>query len=222
MPKVYALGAVKPHVKDAANTIGNMFGINVIYGVGSREGASDHPIGLALDFMTRNGDGLATYARANATRFGIKYVIWKQHIWSVNRDSEGWRPMENRGNDTANHFDHVHVSFYSQGGRGKGGVINTGDEIPVAPGEIGKRYSDDPDLPGGLGSGIGESLAEIRESIKAVGAIGSWIADTHNWYRMGLFILGGLLILLAVGKLIVDSTGITAKSVTKVAKGVVK
>ena len=48
----YSLGAVKPWVRSAAYRVGPMFGIRTIYGVGARTHASDHPDGLALDFMT--------------------------------------------------------------------------------------------------------------------------------------------------------------------------
>ena len=50
--------------------------------------------------------------RAHASELGVSYVIWSQHIWSVERGSEGWRAMEDRGSTTANHYDHVHVSTY--------------------------------------------------------------------------------------------------------------
>jgi hypothetical protein len=39
-------------------------------------------------------------------------VIWSQQIWTVDRGSEGWRYMEDRGSTTANHYDHVHVTVY--------------------------------------------------------------------------------------------------------------
>lgn len=109
----YDLGPVKPWVKAAAYELGTGFGIKTILGVGSRPGPSDHPLGLALDFMTRNGTALAEAARSNARALGVTYVIWNQRIWSVARNSEGWRAMEDRGSDTANHKDHVHVSFTS-------------------------------------------------------------------------------------------------------------
>ncbi len=35
------------------------------------------------------------------------YVIWRQRY----NDGSGWDPMEDRGSITANHYDHVHVSF---------------------------------------------------------------------------------------------------------------
>lgn len=40
--------------------------------------------------------------------FGIRYIIWRQRI-NYN-DGVGWRAMENRGDDTQNHFDHDHIS----------------------------------------------------------------------------------------------------------------
>jgi hypothetical protein len=74
----------------------------------------DHGAGLALDIMCSGslGDAIASYVRSHASAFGVNYVIWQQRIWSVQRSSEGWRPMEDRGSVTANHYDHVHVSVY--------------------------------------------------------------------------------------------------------------
>jgi len=52
---------------------------------------------------------LAEYVAANERALGIKYVIWKQRINSG--DSRGWRNMADRGGITANHYDHVHITF---------------------------------------------------------------------------------------------------------------
>ena len=72
----------------------------------------DHGTGRALDIMCSGslGDAIASWVRSHASAFGVSYVIWSQRIWSVQRSSEGWRPMEDRGSTTANHYDHVHVS----------------------------------------------------------------------------------------------------------------
>lgn len=118
----YALGPVKDHVRAAAEDIGKKFGIKTVLGVGLRANESLHPVGLALDFMTEKdmakGQSLADYARANASAYGITEVIWNQKIWTVARAAENWRAMPNRGSDTANHKDHVHVSFSSKPGTG--------------------------------------------------------------------------------------------------------
>ncbi|HJR37796.1 MAG TPA: SH3 domain-containing protein [Nocardioidaceae bacterium] len=74
----------------------------------------EHGQGLALDIMVSGslGDQVAEYLRANAGSLGISYLIWSQQIWTVERSSEGWRYMEDRGSTTANHYDHVHVTVY--------------------------------------------------------------------------------------------------------------
>jgi len=81
---------------------------------GGRSGSGDHGAGLALDIMCSGslGDSIASYVRAHASALGVSEVIWSQRIWTVQRSSEGWRPMEDRGSTTANHYDHVHVSVY--------------------------------------------------------------------------------------------------------------
>lgn len=86
-------------------------------------GDSDHCCGLAIDFMcssaggvrTDSGRPIAEWVMNNRASLGLKYVIWGQKIWNPSRDSvgpwTGWRGMEDRGSITANHWDHVHVSF---------------------------------------------------------------------------------------------------------------
>ena len=94
--------------------------ITTYYGV-RKDVTPDHPAGRALDIMipkptTKAGRALgfkvAKWARSNARSLHIKYVIWDQHIWNIQRDAEGWRFMASRGNPTANHKDHVHVTLY--------------------------------------------------------------------------------------------------------------
>ncbi len=81
---------------------------------GGRSGSGDHGAGLALDIMTSGstGDAIAAFVREHAGELGVSYVIWSQQIWTVERSSEGWRPMADRGSTTANHYDHVHVSVF--------------------------------------------------------------------------------------------------------------
>lgn len=91
------------------------------YGVRS-DTLPDHPSGRALDIMLPSyrstsgkalGQSVANWARANASSLNIEYIIWNQHIWNIKRDSEGWRFMADRGGDTANHKDHVHITVLS-------------------------------------------------------------------------------------------------------------
>jgi hypothetical protein len=108
------LGAVKPHVRSAANFLGCTFGEPTVLGVAGRAGTSDHPSGKALDFMVdrATGNALAACALRDQKALGVSYVIWRQRI----NFGSGWKPMEDRGGVTANHFDHVHVSFESSAG----------------------------------------------------------------------------------------------------------
>ncbi|GAA1875252.1 hypothetical protein GCM10009836_65630 [Pseudonocardia ailaonensis] len=105
------LGAVKPWVSAAVKFLGCRFGQPQTLGVGSRGNASDHPSGLAADFMVNRstGDALAACALRNKAALGISYVIWQQRI----NYGSGWQMMEDRGGATANHMDHVHISFAS-------------------------------------------------------------------------------------------------------------
>lgn len=108
--RTYNLGGVKPHVRSAAEELGSKFAIGTVYGVGQRSGKSDHPTGYALDFMCSpaQGDALADSAFNNAGRLKVKYIIWQQRI---RYPGGAWKRMADRGSVTANHKDHVHVSF---------------------------------------------------------------------------------------------------------------
>jgi uncharacterized protein YraI len=87
--------------------------------LGLRSSSGYHGEGRALDCMISDstvGWDMARWLRANASRLGVMEVIYRQQIWTVQRSSEGWRPMEDRGSPTANHMDHVHVSVYGNSG----------------------------------------------------------------------------------------------------------
>jgi hypothetical protein len=116
----FAYGGVQPHVAAAGAEIEEKFGRlpGGIGGVGSRPNVSDHPLGLALDFMTLKdtalGNRIAGYLIANAQRMAVKYLIWQQKF----NEGSGWTGMEDRGSPTANHMDHVHSSFLQLGQAG--------------------------------------------------------------------------------------------------------
>lgn len=81
------------------------------YGGRRNDPGSDHNSGQAVDVMIRGqvGDEITAFLIKNRNELNIKYVIWEQKIFA---SYTGWtgRPMENRGSDTANHYDHVHIS----------------------------------------------------------------------------------------------------------------
>jgi Bacterial SH3 domain len=87
--------------------------------LGLRSSSGYHGEGRALDCMISNttvGWDAAKWLRANARSLGVMEVIYQQQIWTVQRSSDGWRPMSDRGSPTANHMDHVHVSVYGNSG----------------------------------------------------------------------------------------------------------
>ena len=86
---------------------------------GRRSSSGFHGTGQAVDVMISNssvGWDIAKWTRANAAKLGVSEVIYCQKIWTVQRSSEGWRSMSDRGSATANHYDHVHVSVYGNRG----------------------------------------------------------------------------------------------------------
>ena len=92
--------------------VGAKFGVED-YSLHRAGDPGDHGQGLAVDFMTYDdrakGDAIAEYSINNMDESDINYVIWEQQIYGdLNRK---WEPMEDRGSVTANHYDHVHVSF---------------------------------------------------------------------------------------------------------------
>jgi hypothetical protein len=94
--------------------------------IGSRPsgGDGDHAGGRAVDAMLPYGNyksaeakafgwKVANWARDNADRLGVKYIIFDKKIWSVARNPEGWRPYSHYtgcSTDTCLHYDHVHIS----------------------------------------------------------------------------------------------------------------
>lgn len=113
------LAGTRAHVAAAGHHLVRRFDVDLssVLGRASRSRAgSDHPAGLALDFLVDRdtGDALADYVVAHRVELAVKYVIWEQRI----NLGDGWRPMEDRGGITANHFDHVHVSFERDGAGG--------------------------------------------------------------------------------------------------------
>ena len=75
-----------------------------------------HPNGLAIDVMIPDyhsdkgielGNQIAGFALANAKRWGVLHVIWRQGFYP-GIGAPSW--TADYGNETANHFDHVHIS----------------------------------------------------------------------------------------------------------------
>lgn len=172
----YNLGKVAPGVASVANTLGARHGIKTAYGyraVGSVPG-SDHPKGLAVDFMINDlpngravGDDLAADAIANYQALGIKYVIWYRRIW---QPGIGWK----RYVGPSPHTDHVHVSWNPNPSGIKGDLISVGLPNPI------------------------DDAKRVWDFLSKVNDAAGWLTDAGNWRRIGVFTAGMTLILIAL------------------------
>jgi hypothetical protein len=116
--------SITPRMSKVRDEVDRRFGPFAAIGCYRPGNDGEHPLGRACDFMLDTGGvmpaassvqlgyDIAAWAQANASRLGIMYVIYRQRIWDVRMPSSGWRPMEDRGSITANHFDHVHISVF--------------------------------------------------------------------------------------------------------------
>jgi hypothetical protein len=112
------LGNVKPETRliaqeihSAAEAAGHE--IWFMWGMGT---STEHSSGLALDLMVRNeagGDFCRNYLWEHRVRLRLRHVIWEQNITSTVIHSGVRRKMADRGNPTANHFDHVHTWHFA-------------------------------------------------------------------------------------------------------------
>ena len=109
---------LQPQAEAFRQEIAAKFGITNIGGYRAGD-PDDHGQGLAVDVMVPTsselGDQVAQYAIDNMDRAGISYIIWKQQFYmpvdNIYGPANTWNQMPDRGGDTANHYDHVHISF---------------------------------------------------------------------------------------------------------------
>lgn len=111
----------------AARAISTMFPEISTIGGYRQDPLKWHPNGLAIDVMIPNhnseegiqlGNQIAGYALANAERWGVLHVIWRQGYYP-GIGAPSW--TADYGSETLNHFDHVHIAT-------DGGGYPTGNE----------------------------------------------------------------------------------------------
>ncbi|VTX86444.1 hypothetical protein [Gemella haemolysans] len=117
-----AMNGLTPHTKKMKVALAKKFGITSfsLFRAGDNDGTGHgHNSGMAVDFMvpvnSAQGDQLAEYLTKRMDELGVYYIIWKQRFYMPQQNIYGpantWNIMPNRGGVTANHYDHVHVSF---------------------------------------------------------------------------------------------------------------
>jgi hypothetical protein len=117
-------GNITARMAAVKNAVDRRFGPFSAIGCYRPEATGEHPLGRACDFMLSTGGVMPTaanvnlgytiahWAQANASKLGIMYIIYRQHIWDIRMASAGWVAMPDRGSITANHYDHVHISVF--------------------------------------------------------------------------------------------------------------
>ncbi len=117
-----AMNGLTDHAKKMKVALAKKFGITSfsMYRTGDDDGTGHgHGTGMSVDFMvpvsSAQGDQLAEYLTKNMNELGVYYIIWKQRFYmpqfNIYGPANTWNLMPDRGGVTANHYDHVHVSF---------------------------------------------------------------------------------------------------------------
>ena len=117
-----AMNGLTDHAKKMKVALAKKFGITSfsMFRAGDDDGTGHgHGTGMSVDFMvpvgSAQGDQLAEYLTKNMNELGVYYIIWKQRFYMPQYNMYGpantWNLMPDRGGVTANHYDHVHVSF---------------------------------------------------------------------------------------------------------------
>ena len=187
----YQLGNVKPWVSSAADYLGNLFGFSNIGGWREHGSVpnSDHPKGLALDFMTNKpaqANELLSYGITHAGELGIKYLIYNRKIYEA---KNGFKARDYNG--PSPHTDHVHISFNDAAPTGMG------SGTPATP----------------VGYGFDPSKWPVIGQIEGAAAK---LTSPDWWKRLGLYSMGAALILIGVLFLLrkpVEQAAVTAGKV---------
>ena len=140
----------------------------------------DHPSGRAADIMIPNwdtaegkqlGDDILAYLWGNREYFQVEYFIWRQKY--IPAQGEG-NMMEDRGNPTQNHYDHIHVTTVGHGypapGQKYGPAPEGGSEVPGTPSGV---AGEDCDPVAGVDVGLeaGEIPEEFVKWIELAGRL---------------------------------------------------
>ncbi|AUH70586.1 MULTISPECIES: transglycosylase family protein [Gordonia] len=137
-------------------------------------GFSDHPDGRAADIMIPNsgrdqkgvelGNRIQKYVMDNKAVFHVDYTIWRQYYQPAQGPGN---VMEDRGDWTQNHFDHVHVTLLPS-------PLYNGEDL----GTIKDRGA------GGAGSDSEECPSDVSGNGRMVNVkAGSVPADWARWYN---------------------------------------
>lgn len=166
--------------------------------------SDDHPSGRAVDVMIPNydtgqgkqlGDEIRDYVFANKDTFNLEYMIWRQeYIPAEGQPNQ----MEDRGDPTQNHFDHIHITVDG------GGMPADGQTYGPAPDGDGPRP----------GPATGECAPDgVGEHGRAL-ADGEIPEELRKWIRLGGQVCRDVDSPLLAGLLYHESMGFQATAVS--------
>lgn len=130
-PGLASPSGLQPNAANLNNIVSSLFPMLPSAG-GWRppDGYNEHSAGEAVDFMVGEnlalGDAINQFILDNAKALGVQYNIWRQAMWYPDGRVT---PMEDRGDPTQNHFDHVHTRVFP--GDAAAGGIATGMDAGV-------------------------------------------------------------------------------------------
>ncbi|WP_304113648.1 tape measure protein [Mycolicibacterium bacteremicum] len=115
--------------------------ITSIGGKRSEDGFREHSTGNAIDVMipgynTPNGkamgDQIASWVAQNRDALGVDGMIWRQTSFGYGGSWSGGKVMSDRGSDTQNHMDHLHIILGKGRGAGAASVDMPADSVQLA------------------------------------------------------------------------------------------
>lgn len=136
-------------IRIARSVAANFPQIETIGGWRPVDAYPDHPSGRAVDIMIPDygtdtgkklGDDILAYLYGNADFFGVEYFIWRQEYIPANGQSN---IMEDRGDPTQNHYDHIHVTTIESG-------------FPTADYDFGSAPAGGSTVPGSSGTSVND------------------------------------------------------------------
>lgn len=114
--------------------------IKTIGGRRSEDGYGEHSSGNAMDIMIPDyqgsgkalGDQIASWIAQNRDALGANGMIWRQTSFGYGGDWTSGKTMSDRGSDTQNHMDHIHVILGEGRGAGAASVDVPSDSVSLA------------------------------------------------------------------------------------------
>lgn len=138
----------------------------------------DHPSGRAVDVMIPNsttaegkelGDKVKDYVYGSRDAFNVEYMIWRQQYIPAEGEPH---QMEDRGDPTQNHYDHVHITVAG------GGMPAPGQKYGPAP-------EGDGSSPGESADGADDCIPDTAEHADADLAEGEVPEEFVKWLKLG-------------------------------------